>query len=181
MEGRLIAYKLLGEGRVAPFSRLVWPEPGEWLEAASVDPCRSGIHACHALQLPPWLALGDLWEVELEDVLEQERKVVARRGRLVRRVDEWHAAAQRAFGVACGEATRRRAARAPELQVFADDIATAPPAPVCGYMAARAAELQEGPEGYDAERRRQAQWLIENLRLKDRADAGSRWSRWFGR
>jgi hypothetical protein len=162
----LIAYKLLEPGRVAPFSRAVWPEPGEWLEAESVDPCLSGIHACRALQLPPWLALGDLWEVELEDVVDDERKVVARRGRLVRRVDEWDAAAQRAFGVACGEVTARRAERSPELQVFADDIATAPPAPVCGYMAARAAELQDGPAGHDAERRRQGEWLIDALRLK---------------
>jgi hypothetical protein len=165
VEGRLIAYKLLGEGRIAPFSRFVWPEAGAWLEAQSVDPCQSGIHACRALQLPPWLALGDLWEVELEDVVVDERKVVARRGRLVRRVDEWDAAAQRRFGVACGEATARRAERSPELRVFVDDIATAPPAPVCGYMAARAAELEGGPSEYDAERRRQAEWLIENLGL----------------
>jgi hypothetical protein len=162
----LIAYKLLEPGRVAPFSRVVWPEPGEWLEVESVDPCRSGIHACRALQLPPWLALGELWEVELDGVVVDERKVVARRGRLVRRVDEWDTAAQRAFGVACGEVTARRAERFPELQVFADDIAVGQPAPVAGYMAARAAELQGGPVEYDAERRRQADWLVGHLRLR---------------
>ena len=165
MEGELIAYKLLGEGRVAPFSQVAWPEPGEWLEADAVDPCRSGIHACRADQLPPWLALGDLWEVELEDVVVDERKVVARRGRLVRRIDQWDAAARAAFGAACAEEAARRAEGSPELRVFADDVAAGPPAPVCGYIAARAAELQDGPEGYEAERRRQAQWLIEALGL----------------
>jgi hypothetical protein len=161
----VIAYKLLEPGRVAPFSRVVWPEPSEWLEAEAVDPCRSGIHACRADQLPPWLALGELWEVELDDVVVDERKVVARRGRLVRRVEAWDAAAQHAFGVACGEATAGRVERSPELKVFADDIAVGQPAPVAGYMAARAAELQDGPPGYDDERGRQARWLVENLRL----------------
>jgi len=162
----VIAYKLLGEGRIAPFSRVVWPEPGEWLEAESVEPCRSGIHACRADQLPPWLALGDLWEVELEDVVVDARKLVARRGRLVRRIDEWNAAGRAAFGAACADEAARRAERSPELRVFADDVAAGPPAPVCGYIAARAAELQDGPEGYDAERRRQAQWLVEHLGLQ---------------
>ena len=64
-----------------------------------------------------------------------------------------------------GEMMRRRAEGSPELRVFADDVAAGPPAPVCGYIAARAAELQDGPEGYDAERRRQAQWLIARLGL----------------
>jgi hypothetical protein len=161
----LIAYKLLEPGRVAPFSRVVWPEPGEWVEAESVDPCRAGIHACRADQLPPWLALGELWEVELEDVVVDDRKVVARRGRLVRAVDEWDEGAQAAFGRACAAEAGRRADRSPELRIFADDIAAGPPAPVAGYIGARAAELQDGPAGYEAERRRQAEWLTERLGL----------------
>jgi hypothetical protein len=32
-------------------------------------------------------------------------------------------------------------------------------------MAARLAEVQDGPDGYDAERRRQAEWLATNLGL----------------
>jgi len=27
----VIAYKFLRQGRVAPFARIVWPAPGEWL------------------------------------------------------------------------------------------------------------------------------------------------------
>jgi hypothetical protein len=82
----VIAYKFLDEGRVAPFARVSWPEPGEWLESEAVELCVSGVHACRVGDLPYWLR-PELWEVELEgDVVEGERLVAARRGRLVRRV-----------------------------------------------------------------------------------------------
>jgi hypothetical protein len=161
----LIAYKLLREGRVAPFSGVSWPQPGEWLEAESVEPCRSGIHACRAGDLPLWLGLGELWEVEVNDVVVEERKLVARRGRLVRRVEAWDGETARAFVAACATHARHRAEQAPELARFADDVASGPAPAVAGYIAARMAELHDGPDGYDAERRRQAEWLADALGL----------------
>jgi hypothetical protein len=162
----VIAYKLLRPGRLAPFAGVRWPPPGEWLEAPELDPCRSGVHACLADQLPFWLALGELWEVELEDAHVEERKVVARRGRLVRRIEAWDAAAQRAFVAGCAADGRRRADEAPELEGYAHDLAVKRYSPaIAGYVAARLAELHEGAPGYDEERSRQAAWLAARLAL----------------
>jgi len=161
----VIAYKLLRPGRMAPFSGVVWPPPGEWLEAAELDPCRSGVHAATAAQLPLWLGLGELWEVELDDATVEERKVVARRGRLRRPIDAWDGPAQAAFVAACAAEARRRAAAAPHLAGYARDLAEPLAAADAGFVAARLAELHEGAAGYDAERRRQAEWLADTLGL----------------
>jgi hypothetical protein len=163
----VIAYKLLRSGRVGPYSGTRWPEPGEWLDVDEIEPCRAGIHACRVRDLPLWLGLGELWEVELDgEVAEMERKVVASRGRLLRRIEAWDADSDRAFREACTAEARRRTEAAPELAEFVGYISEgAGNAPVAGYMAARLAELQDGPAGYDAERRRQADWLAANLAL----------------
>ena len=159
----MIAYKVLAEGRIGLFSGVTWPPPGEWLEASVVDPCRAGIHACRIDDLPLWLGLGELWEVELDDVLVEERKLVARRGRLVRRVEAWDEDAARAFVAGCRTRTRELAGDAPELAAFADDLSGDKTAGAAGFIAARAAELHGGPDAYDAERRNQAEWLADAL------------------
>jgi hypothetical protein len=161
----VIAYKLLRPGRVAPFSGVVWPQPGEWLEAMRLDPCWSGVHAATRDQLPLWLGLGELWEVELDDAVVEERKVVARRGRLRRRIDAWDEAARAAFIAGCAAEARRRTADAPALAGYARDLARPIHAADAGFVAARLAEIQDGTAGYDAERRRQAEWLAETLGL----------------
>jgi hypothetical protein len=163
----VIAYKLLRPNGTAPFSGTQWPPPGVWLDAAEIESCRTGIHACRPAHLPFWLGLGELWEVELDgDVVEDERKIVAERGRLIRRVDEWNGETSRAFALECAAEARRRAERAPELSGYADDAAATPVAAVAAFIGARAAESQDGPAGYDAERRRQAEWLTRALRLQ---------------
>jgi hypothetical protein len=163
----VIAYKLLRPGRVGPFSRVVWPPPGEWLEAERVDPCHAGVHACRAEDLPFWIGLGELWEVELDehDAAELPRKVVAHRGRLVRRVEAWDDEARSGFVRACSEHARALALEAPELTPFAEDIKPTATPQGAGYVAARMAEVHGGPSAYDAERRRQAEWLIDALGL----------------
>lgn len=94
-------YKFLRPGRVSPFARFRWPEPGTWVDVAEIDPCRSGVHACRTGDLPYWLD-EELWRVELDGpVVETAVKVVAGRGRLVRRVDAWSAATAHEFGLAC--------------------------------------------------------------------------------
>jgi hypothetical protein len=163
----VIAYKVLDEGRLAPFTRIAWPEPGVWLESDRVELCVSGVHACRVGNLPYWLR-RELWEVELDgDVLESERLVAAPRGRLVRRVDEWDDAAARAFGTACAEEARRRVAGSPDLEEYAADAeGTAESSPqFAAFATARLAELQDGLAGYAAERERQARWLADKLGL----------------
>jgi hypothetical protein len=71
-----------------------------WVEANGVRACRSGIHACRLRDLPFWLG-PQLWTIELEDVLDLDDKVVARRGRLGQRVEAWDATCQAELAVAC--------------------------------------------------------------------------------
>ena len=114
LEDGVIAYKFLDHGRLAPFTGVRWPEPRSWLESDRVELCVSGVHACRVRDLPYWLRT-ELWEVELEgDVVEGERLVAARRGRLVRRIEGWNDASARAFGASCAEEARRRAAASRE-------------------------------------------------------------------
>ena len=162
----MIAYKFLDEGRVAPYSGVRWPDPGSWLESDRIEPCVSGVHACRIRDLAYWLR-SELWEVELDGgVVEGERLVVAQRGRLVRRVEAWDDAAARAFGRSCAEEASRRAARSPKLAEYADDAGNATESPrFAAFAAARLAELQDGPSGYEAERARQADWLAQALGL----------------
>jgi hypothetical protein len=71
----------------------------------SVDACERGLHACRLEDLAYWIA-PELWEVELDDVVvETSYKVVARRGRLVRRVPQWPES-EPAFAQACAERAR---------------------------------------------------------------------------
>lgn len=99
------AWKFLdGAGR-AIFSGYSWPlpeddRPGPWLEAGAAIPCRSGVHACRPSDVAWWIH-DELWEVELGgDVIERPHKVVATRGRLVRRVEAWSAGASKELGEA---------------------------------------------------------------------------------
>jgi hypothetical protein len=163
----VIAYKFLDDDRVAPFTRVRWPEPGSWLESDRVELCGSGVHACRIGDLPYWLRT-ELWEVELEgDVVEGERLVAASRGRLVRRVEAWSEAAATAFGTSCAEEARRRVAGSPELEAYAVDAErTSKQSPqFAAFATARLAELQDGVAGYEAERERQARWLADELDL----------------
>jgi hypothetical protein len=91
------AYKFLDAKGRSPYTGMSWPSPGTWVEADTVRQCRDGVHACTPSDLSWWLA-AQLWEIELDgDIVETRHKVVARRGRLVRPIDEY-AAAVRALG-----------------------------------------------------------------------------------
>jgi hypothetical protein len=162
------ALKFLGEGRVAPFTAFRWPV-GEWVEAASVDPCRDGVHALRPEDLPYWLG-RELWEIELDgEIVEQERKVVASRGRLVRRIDAWTIALLDEFADDLLRRTKLRVGYLPNLSGYADDIArfrSQRRYGLAAFAAARAAELNGGAADYDHERRRQAEWLAARLALE---------------
>lgn len=164
----MIAYKFLDEGRVARFTRFRWPE-GEWVEAEAVVPCRSGVHACRVRDLPFWLG-RELWEVELDgDVREDERKVVALRGRLTRRIDAWDAATADELAADVLARTRRRFGSVPVVSGFVADIQrfrATNRVPLAAFAAARAAGLSGGPRAYEQERARQAEWLADRLALR---------------
>ena len=103
----MTAYKFLGDGSVSPFAGFRWPV-GEWVEAATADPCRRGIHACRVQDLPFWLG-RELWEIELDgEIVVHERKLVAPRGRLVRRLTDWNRELLEEFGAGVLARTRTR-------------------------------------------------------------------------
>jgi len=169
----VIAYKFLRPGGSTIFSGFRWTlpgagEPGPWVQAPLVEPCRSGIHACRVLDLPYWIA-PELYEIELDgETVELEHKLVATRGRLLRRIEAWHDTTSGDYARDCAERARELAgSSAPALARWAEIAeATVPagPAPL-GFMAARIAEEVEGPDGYRRERHRQARWLAERLQL----------------
>ena len=108
----MIAYKFLQTGRVAPFSGVTWPEGGAYVDAADgpLAACRNGVHGCRVRDLPYWLD-DELWEIELDgDVIEDELKLVARRGRLVRAVEAWDDEARRSFAQRCLRRVAKHAA-----------------------------------------------------------------------
>lgn len=165
----MIAYKFLRADGTSVFTRFTWPlpddGPGPWVDAG-VDPCRSGIHACRRADLPLWLGRS-LYEIELEgEVREEATKVVAPRGRLLRRIAGWDESAR-------DEYTRMCADRAHELARAADladwDAVVEPSVPegpaLLGFVAARIAEKISGADAYHAERRHQADWLTDRLGL----------------
>jgi hypothetical protein len=87
-------FKFLDPNGATVFTGSSWPRPtgdgpGSWVEAPSVRPCHSGIHACEVGDLAYWIG-AELWEIELDGEIERSHhKVVAPRGRLVRRIDAW--------------------------------------------------------------------------------------------
>ena len=91
------AWKFLDERSRGIFSGFTWPKsnvetaPGPWVESSEVIPCYKGVHACSVEQLAWWMS-AQLWEIELAGpVVENGPKLVAKRGRLIRLVDEWPA------------------------------------------------------------------------------------------
>jgi hypothetical protein len=164
----MIAYKFLGAGSVAPFTGFRW-QADTWVEAEGLEECRTGIHACRAQDLPIWMD-AELWEVELAGrIVDAERKVVAERARLTRRIASWTPALAREFGHFCSRRTRERVGYVPVLSGFAvdvDNFVAQGRIAIAGFAAARAAELRDGPNAYDDERRAQADWLAHRLGLR---------------
>ena len=111
----------------------------------------------------------ELWEIELDgEVIDLERKLVAARGRLLRRVPEWNADLLEEFGRFCSRRTRERVGFLPILSGFVADVdrfVAQRRFPIAAFAAARAAELRDGPAAYERERQLQAGWLAERLGL----------------
>jgi hypothetical protein len=167
----VIAYKFLRPDGTGVFTGFRWPlpdgGPGGWVDA-SVEPCRSGIHACRAADLPLWAGRA-LYEVELAgEIVEQPMKLVASRGRLLRRVDTWDDRLRDAYTRMCADRAHELARSAPSLAQW--EAAIEPSVPegpaLLGFMAARIAEEISGIDAYHAERARQSDWLVRRLGLR---------------
>jgi hypothetical protein len=165
----VIAYKFLRPDGTSVFTRFTWPlpngGPGAWVDAG-VDPCRSGIHACRRGDLPLWLGRA-LYEIELDgEIQEEATKIVAPRGRLLRRVDAWDEPTRDEYTRMCADRAHELA-RSEGLSEW--DAVVEPSVPegpaLLGFVAARIAEQISGPDAYHAERRCQAEWLAERLGL----------------
>jgi hypothetical protein len=119
--------------------------------------------------LPKWMT-EELWRVELaEDEEVGGGIVLARRGRLVERIDGWDDETAREYAEACvrhlpqggSDIVRTRAA---DTAAAAAVVVAGGAAASVGYCAAHAAE-SDSPGGYERERLRQAAWLADRLGL----------------
>jgi hypothetical protein len=169
----VIGYKFLLADDTTHFTGFRWPlpgrdSPGAWVQAAA-DPCRSGVHACRPADLPCW-AGEVLYEVELDgDINAAPGKLVASRGRLLRRIPAWDSGVRDAFTRDCADRAHRLAVTAtpalPEWDALVEPSVPEGPA-LLGFIAARISEQAHGgPQGYRLERARQAAWLIAHLGL----------------
>jgi hypothetical protein len=165
----MIAYKFLRPDGTGVFTGFRWPlpngGPGAWVHAR-VEPCVSGIHACRRADLPLW-AGRTLYEIELDgEILDEAMKLVASRGRLVRRIDAWDDALRDEYTRMCADRAHElaRGASLDEWDAIIEPSVPEGPA-LLGFVAARIAEEISGSDAYRAERRRQADWLAERLRL----------------
>jgi hypothetical protein len=174
----VIAYKFLSRGAVGPFSGFRWPTPeggaaGAWVQATPVD----GIHACRPSDLPYWID-EELWMAELSGAVRvMHHQVVASSGRLLERVEAWDALA-RAFAFDCAATLRAHVDSALANRGAAADVATllrgyaadaaafadSGNAPAAAFVAAQASAVLAGdPDGFAAERTRQAAWIEHAL------------------
>jgi hypothetical protein len=156
----MLAYKFLLPGARGPFSGYAWPVPaatgpGPWVAASDgAVACRTAVHGCLVEHLPWWIQ-EELWLAEFATpVTFVGHKLMARRARLVRRVDGWGPGTARELAAAC-------AGRAGDPQAEGLGAATA------AYVAAHAALRAGGEAAMAAERSWQADWLREHLALRD--------------
>ena len=107
MTDSTLALKFLGAGAVGPYSGFSWPKPrgsrpGKWVRVnGDLAMCKRGIHACTFAQATRWLR-EECYVIELRDVVSDDgAKLLARSGRLVRRVDSWDQRAMVRFAADC--------------------------------------------------------------------------------
>ena len=165
----MIAYKFLRRDGTAAFTGFRWPMPddgpGPWIEARP-DPCRAGVHACRTVDLPYW-ANKSLFEIELGgEIVVHGHKVVAERGRLLRRIDAWNDDFRATYTRMCADRALELATGA-GLEEWATVVEpSVPQGPASlSFIAARIAEEIDGRPGYHAERAVHSRWLAERLAL----------------
>lgn len=167
-----IAYKFTRAGARSPFTGFRWPVD-EWVEVeGEIGLCANGVHACRVEALPRWLD-DELWRIELDEIEDElDGLVVARRGRLLDRVEAWDRDASRDLAHSCVELAAKFAARVPDELVrrrttMITAIADSPDPSATALTMYTTAHMFDDVElgSYYDERQRQAEWLRERLGL----------------
>ncbi len=172
------AYKFLRRDGTTLLTGFTWPV-GEWVEVdGPLAWCHNGVHACRIQDLPHWLG-QELWAIELDgEVLSAPDSIVARRARLVGRIDAWSGGVAQEFGESCARRAKALADGNPSATGRAGD-AEADAAigwiSAAAYVtAAVAGEVASGSQSgplyqhyFLAERTRQSWWLQDRLELSE--------------
>ena len=166
-----LAYKFTRPGARSPFTGFAWPQ-GQWIEVeGEIGLCANGIHACRPEALPRWID-DELWLVELDDVEDEHDGVlIARRGRLLERIEAWDADTSLELARSCAARVRELAEQTPDTLVqgraaMIAAIADGPdPSATALAMYTTAHTFDEVDGTYYEERRRQAEWLRDRLQL----------------
>jgi hypothetical protein len=145
-----VYWKFLRRGAVSPFTGFRW-EAGVWVTTDQMEACVRGVHACRDVDLPYWIA-EELWRIDLTGTVErQAHKVIARRARLLDRVEGWDHDRARQFGESC--LRRLIGHAADELRdAGRPDEATGLERGPLGDVGERARELVESLSGHGAPR-----------------------------
>jgi hypothetical protein len=98
---------------------------GRWRSVrGDLVPCERGLHLCRPQDLLYWIG-PVIWEVEVEgEVIEAGDKVVARKARIVRKVEAWNERTARLFAADCAEDVLHLVPE-PQRAICADTIAVA--------------------------------------------------------
>ena len=175
-------FKFLKPGGIGPYSGFAWPvpngKPGAWVKATGdLEVCHNGVHATTIEHLLDW-ARDELYVIELGGkIVASANKVVARKGRLLHRVEAWSPEFLSRFAAECVWRACRYAIRAlrkagydkeaDRLQaaVKAKDLDAARDA-ACAARAAWDAWAAARDAAGAKERTWQQNYLIKHLRVK---------------
>ena len=170
------AYKFLRKDGTTLLTGFKWPV-GEWVEVdGPLAWCDNGIHACRIEDLPHWLG-QELWTMDVDgETLSTPDSIVARRARLVGRIDDWSGGVAQEFGESCARRANALASGAPSATGRAGDAAADAAIgwiSAAAYItAAIAGEVASGSRSgplyqhyFLAERTRQSWWLQDRLSL----------------
>ena len=96
-------YKVLNSGESCHGGSGVWRK-NRWRSVrGELVPCENGLHLCRRQELVRWLG-PEIWVAEHDgELVESDRKVVARRARVTARMDTWNDRTARLFAADCAE------------------------------------------------------------------------------
>jgi hypothetical protein len=117
----------------------------------ALEPGSNGVHALRTRRLVDWID-DELWLIELaDDVEEIDHMLVARRGRLLRRVRSWDEGAAREFGESCIRRARDLAAESLGRAGLERERAALQSADELGSLQALAADQAQSTTGATAD------------------------------